>query len=114
MLCHLGLLAVLAALLALEDARELASDDARGLAFELALLPVTDPRGDMPVGQGVINRAPVIMRYCSPAPGVGDPLVARTVASNSMDLVASGVDDAANPLEDPPLQKCWVSIERRR
>ena len=105
MLCHLGLLAVLAALLALEDTRELASDEARELAFELALLPVTDPRGDMPVGQGVINRAPVITRYCSPAPGVGDPLVARTVASNSMDLVASGVDDAANPLEDPPLEK---------
>ena len=96
---------MLAALLAREDARELASDEARELAFELALLPVTDPRGDIPVWRKVIKRAPVILGYCSPARGVGDPLVAKSVVSNSIDLVARGVVEATRPLEDPPLEK---------
>ena len=95
---------VLAALLAREDARELATDGVRELAFELALLPTTDPRGDTPAVEGreVINIAPVILG-CSPARGVGGPLVAITVVSNSMDFVASGVTD--NPLDDTPLER---------
>lgn len=100
----MGLLVVLAALLAREDACELAMEGVRELAFELALLPTTDPRGDTPAvkGREVINIAPEILG-CSPARGVGGPLVAITVVSNSMDFVASGVAD--NPLDDTPLER---------
>ena len=44
----------------------------------------------------------VLALYSSSIPGrgVGDPAADRAEASNSMDLVGSGVEEAACPLED--------------